>query len=115
MILGNGSSFGFHGGGLGGVATGYGFYQGNNSFTKSNIEDTAMHIIVANRNYILIDGVNQTSVISSATFDFIALGGTDGNFRPSFIVAEILLYDYLMSEADAIQLSNNINAKYLKY
>ena len=115
LIIGNGITAGFSGGGATAAATGYGFYSGNSGFTRSSIEDTAMHIVIANRNYVIVDGINQTSSTSSTTFNFSFLGSSEINNLPSFIVSEILLYDYLMSETDAIQLSSNINAKYLKY
>lgn len=115
IILGEGQFAGFGGLGNAAAATGYGYYSSSTAFTKTNIEDTAMHIIVANRNFIIIDGVNQTSQTSATTLLFSAIGSSNGNFGTNSVIGEILLYDYLMSETDAIQLSANINAKYLKY
>jgi hypothetical protein len=116
LILGDGSTLGFFGGGNNANITGYGFYgAGALALTKSNIEDTSMHIIIANRNFIIIDGVNQTNTTSAITQNFTSIGSSSSNYSGSCNISEILLYDYLMSEADAIQLSSNINAKYLKY
>jgi len=115
IILGDGLFSGFGGLGSAAAATGYGYYINVTAFTKTNIEDTAMHIIVANRNFVIIDGVNQTSQTSATTFLFSNIGSSNGNFGTYSVIGEILLYDYLMSETDAIQLSSNINAKYLKY
>jgi hypothetical protein len=115
VILGDGSLTGFGGLGSAAAATGYGYYSNGTAYTKTNIEDTAMHIIVANRNFVIIDGVNQTSQTSATTFLFSHIGSSNGNTGTNSVIGEILLYDYLMSETDAIQLSSNINAKYLKY
>lgn len=115
LILGNADTVGFSSGGATASATGYGFYSGNTSFTKTNVEDANMHIIVANRDFIIIDGVNQTSATSNLFFNFFAIGSASVNNFTSCVIAEILIYDGNMIEADAIQLSNNINAKYLKY
>lgn len=115
VILAGGSAIGFGGLGSAAAATGYGYYNNGNAFTKTNIEDTAMHIIIANRNFVIIDGINQTSQTSATTFLFSQIGSDGGNNGANSVIAEILLYDYLMSETDAIQLSSNINAKYLKY
>jgi hypothetical protein len=116
LILGNGGNIGFVGGGQSANVSGFGYYGAPNGFTRSNIEDTNMHIVIANRNFVIVDGINRTSTLNanfSFTFSVIGFGG--GQTRASCVIAEILLYDYEMSETDAIQLSSNINAKYLKY
>jgi len=115
IILGDGGFYGFGGAGSMASATGFGFYQSGTAYTKSNIEDTSMHIVIFNRNYIIVDGVNQTSQTDSRTLNFSAIGSTNSNCPPNCILAEVLTFDYLMSTDDAIQLSSNINAKYLKY
>jgi hypothetical protein len=116
LILGNGAQIGFTGGGAGANITGFGYQSAGTAFTRTNIEDTNMHIVVANRNFIIVDGVNQTAATNTNFgFTFAGIGGQDGNYRPNCSIAEILIYDYEMSQADAIQLSSNINAKYLKY
>lgn len=115
LILGDGSTIGFASGGANASITGYGFYNGNVPLTRTNIEDANMHIVIANRDCIIIDGVNQTSAVSNTFLNFTVIGGGDGNNFISALIAEILIYDYTISETDAIQLSNNINAKYLKY
>jgi hypothetical protein len=116
LILSNGQRIGFGGGGNGSNVTGYGFYDFNANFTRSDIEDTNMHIVVANRSFVIVDGLNETVNTTAVNQTFTTIGSSQTSDNPnSFIVAEILLYDYLMSEADAIQLSNNINSKYLKY
>jgi hypothetical protein len=115
LILGNGDAIGFASGGGNANVTGYGFYSGNAALTKTNLEDANSHIIIANRDFIIIDGVNQTSATSNVFLNFTHIGGGDVNNSTSCAIAEILIYDYNMSETDAIQLSNNINAKYLKY
>ncbi len=115
LILGNGDTIGFASGGVNAAITGYGFYNGNVALTRTNVEDANMHIIIANRDFIIIDGVNQTSATSNVFLNFTHIGGGDVNNSTSCTIAEILIYDYNMSETDAIQLSSNINAKYLKY
>jgi hypothetical protein len=115
LILGDGAQTGFSGAGNIASATGYGYYQTGSALTKTNIEDTSLHIIVANRNFIIIDGVNQTSQTSAITLNFNTIGSSQASNATNSIIAEILLYDYIMSVDDAIQLSNNINAKYQKY
>jgi hypothetical protein len=115
LILGDGSTIGFASGGANAAITGYGFYNGNIALTRTNVEDANMHIVIANRDYIIIDGVNQTSATSNVFLNFTHIGGGDGNNSTACAIAEILIYDYQMSETEAIQLSSNINAKYLKY
>lgn len=121
LIIGSGTNIGFFGGGANANVTGFGYGSNTGTpsfFTRSNIEDTLMHIVISNRNFIIVDGINATSVINSNFgFNFSAIGAVDVStlLLPQFTIAEVLLYDYLMSETDAIQLSANINAKYLKY
>jgi len=115
LILGNGDTIGFASGGGNANVTGYGFYSGNTAFTKTNVEDANAHIVIANRDYIIIDGVNQTSATSNTFLNFTHIGLGDINNSTSCAIAEILIYDYNMSQTDAIQLSNNINDKYQKY
>ena len=114
-IIGQNADIGFFGGGTNSNVTGYGFYNANSAYTKSNIEDTSMHIIVANRDCIIVDGVNQTSSTSPVTLNFTHIGSNDGNYQACCVISEILLFDYVMSSTDAITLSNNINVKYQKY
>jgi hypothetical protein len=115
LIIGDGVQTGFSGGGSNANITGFGYYLSSTPFTRSNVEDTNMHIVLSNVNFIIVDGVNQTSATSTFAQDFSFIGSTNGGSTPNCIISEILIYDYLMSETEAIQLSSNINAKYLKY
>jgi hypothetical protein len=116
ILSSNAQRTGFMSGGGGSNATGYGFYtNGSNPMTRSNVEDTNMHIIIANRSFIIIDGVDQLVTPSSFSNVFSFIGSNGANFRPNCNIAEILIYDSFLGSSDCIQLSNNINAKYLKY
>jgi hypothetical protein len=115
LIIGDGAQSGFSGAGAGGNVTGFGFYNGGAALTKSNVEDTSTHIVIANRNFIIVDGVNQTSATSTLTQNFTSIGSTNGDSSPCCFISEILIYDYIMGTDDGIRLSDNINAKYLKY
>jgi hypothetical protein len=115
MILGNTTNAGFGANGAGASVTGFGFYATGTPSTISDIEDTSMHIVIANRNFIMVDGLNETTSTSVNTFNFTGIGSSFSNSQPNCIIAEILIYDYEMSQTEAIQLSSNINAKYLKY
>jgi len=115
LIIGDGSQAGFSGAGAAVNVTGFGFYNVGTALTKSNVEDTSTHIVIANRNFIIVDGVNQTSATSTLTQNFTSIGSTNGDSTPCCLISEILIYDYIMGTDDGIRLSDNINAKYLKY
>jgi hypothetical protein len=115
IILGNNTNTGFGANGIGASVTGFGFYANGTPSTISDIEDTSMHIVIANRNFIMVDGLNETTSTSVNTFNFSGIGSSFLNSVPNCIIAEVLIYDYEMSQTEATQLSSNINAKYLKY
>ena len=115
IILGSTTNTGFGANGNGASVTGFGFYANGTPSTISDIEDTSMHIVIANRNFIMVDGLNETTSTSVNTFNFSGIGSSFANSTPNCIIAEVLIYDYEMSQTEANQLSSNINAKYLKY
>ncbi len=125
-ILGNGGATGLLGGGTNGNITGFGFYSNSGSpWVRTNVEDTSMHILVCNRSAFVVDGVNILQTAWGLS------NGVSGNFNDSFSqignpngsgttpssaqIAEILLYDGILSSERCIELCNRLNEKYNKY
>jgi len=119
MILGNAFRSGFMGGGTEALITGYGLYSDSSfshlPYTRTNVEDTNSHIIVCNRSFFIVDGVDQLVTPSSFGFVFSQIGAGNGNYPSNCVIAEIVVYEALCSSAQCISICNNLNLKYAKY
>lgn len=106
-------------GGTNAAQTGIGVY--NAFFTQrmvTTIEDTAPHIVLINENEIWVDGVSQSVTGTGWTVfsAWLQIFGQPGlGYGLQGRIAEILLFNQKITGADAVSLSDNINAKYAIY
>lgn len=118
LLLGNNTNVGLATGGTSAGITGYGLYYSTATpYVRTTVEDTSSHIVVANAQRIIIDGVDQAATVNgSFSFAATTIGCTNGNTYPSAYIAEILVYQDILTSAECIELCNTINAsKYLLY
>jgi hypothetical protein len=95
-----------------------GFSPGTNIFSLSSTVPfgTAAHILVINSTAFIDNGSSVAFTGSNYTgFGATRISGSANNNSGTLEIAEILLYERLLSESQCIQLCNNINNKYAIY
>lgn len=94
---------------------GIGWYNGGTNLMDSGVIDTNTHICVLTNNLIIIDGVVTTSGSVIPLISFIQIGNLNTGYALQGTVAEIIVFNNLLSDSDCIKLSDNINSKYAIY
>jgi hypothetical protein len=103
---------------LGGINAGYNGVSllNNSTLTSGTTESTSVKIAVISTNLIMVNSVTESTAANRIDFGFNQISGAQGGFGGlRGKVAEILCFENELNEAQALALSNNINAKYAIY
>jgi hypothetical protein len=104
---------------LGGTAatiTGTGFYASATGLIISTTEDTNPHICIITNNKVFIDGVEEgTGSVILLPVEYNYMGTTNTSNTIFSKIAELLKFDYTLTDDECIQLSTRLNSKYAIY
>jgi hypothetical protein len=105
---------------LGGTVTGFNGVSlvSNSVLTSGTTENTNVKICVISDNFIMVNGVVESSANNLINFPVFRIGSfTQGSSLSSLTgkIAEIIGYSIPLTQAQALALSNNINQKYVIY
>jgi len=97
---------------------GLGLYTGTSTSTISGTtEDTNPHIGILSDRYVYVNGVQEATGSSQFIYGFNQLGsqGSTNNTATQAKIAEIIIFNRLMTDLQMANLSTNINSKYAIY
>jgi hypothetical protein len=108
-------------GGSNAAYLGIGIRENGGTFWQTTVDNTTPHIAIFTINDIVVDGASSLSSSSNVILPNISLNqlgiGINGASSVGFNgkIAEVVAWDFKMTQSQMIQLSNNINEKYAIY